>query len=278
MTIKRKNVLVGGGVEAEADTTDSVDTGGYSDSVSTEGGAITAKFSNNSSMKANSGLRLGTTQIKVNSTGGGFVSGSVISPNLLTNPQNLEDVDEDSFTGPDIFNPSGAIILTTVDYGEIQTSQIRIKWLVATNATTTLTVQYSEDNSTWTSAFTSVSTLGNTIIDQTDPTYKTFRYLRVSFTRSTSTSYPFQFYVLGAVGSDGFLITFNIRSSITANAADGTILATTGVPANGETTLDDDVYLVVNGGYLTLELVSFPAELSSATISLSDITSILENS
>lgn len=75
MTIKRQRVNAGAFDKVEADPTDSVDTLGFSDEIQSIG-AKTAKFSGGGIMKANNGLKIGLTQVKINTSG--------IAPPLIT--------------------------------------------------------------------------------------------------------------------------------------------------------------------------------------------------
>lgn len=279
MTISSKLVDINGLEFAVSKDTDTIDVGGFSDVLSVVG-AKTAKFSGGSTMQSNVGLRIGTTQLKINGVPHAFISGTVIdsdplTPSPITNPANVEDADDSTFTGPDDQNLVGDNCIT-IDFGVVQNSKFRIKSRVGTTIDCSYKVQRSTDNIDWDdTGITLVNTIGE-IVDVTSGSVFNFRYLRVVVESvQFASTFGYEFFVLGLIESDTFTANINIRSSTTIDTANGTILKNIPAFIPGITTIfDTDLLLVINGGFLTLEIVSF--SILPFSITLSEITSIKE--
>jgi len=270
MTIKRQRVNAGALVEVEADSTDSVDTNGFSDSISTVGAAETAKFSGGSTMQPNPGLRIGITQVKVNAGAAIVPLGITIPTTNVTNPGNVVDGNPTSSSGPDVL--AAGVTAVTVDVGSLITAHIRIRF----NATTALnalnTIEFSTDNVIWNFAFNR-ATNSTTIQDVTSAGEITFRFMRVRVTSNPS-SIAFQYFLLIPVVGVSTDVNINIRSSASINTADGTILDNVILSESQSITLDTELFLVEPSEFFTVEIVSFGG--LTIPVTLSEITSIKE--
>lgn len=245
MTIKRKRVSSAGLVEVEADSTDTVDTNGTSDTISTIG-SQTAKFSNSNVMQANTGLLLGILQLTVN-------SGSV-----------------EARTGTIIVGAYGSVSTSpvTVDFGDIQTANASATVRHATSGTMTSVFELSTDNIIWTQVDTNVTSNDTTFTYSGNG--ETYRYARVRFTAGNN------FLIVTIIDETALssTATYNIRSSASQNTNDGTILFTDTIIAGSSKTLDIELFLTGVGEFFTLQVVSYTT--GNFDLSLSDITSIRE--
>lgn len=267
LTIKRQNITPSGLLEVEADNTDSVDTNGFSDVLNSVG-VETAKFSGGATMQANSGLRIGMTQVKIVTGAPVIPLGVIIPTTVVTNPNNLVDGNDGTSTGPD--NLVVSAINATVDYGAIITAKIKIRWQFNEVGTKTAIVEFSTDNVIWNTAFTS-SVLGGAPRETISGNEFTYRYLRI---RSGTALVSVQFYTLVPVAGASIDADVNIRSSTTIDTANGTILDSVTVSQSTTTTLDTELLLTGNNQFVTLEIVSFSG--LPFNVNLSEITSIKE--
>ena len=298
MTIKRKNIRPSGLLEVEADNTDTVDTNGFSDAIQAVG-AETAKFSGGATMQANSGLRIGMTQLKIVTIG--------------ATPGFRVEVPADfigwTATGVTVDNNNTTLTNTTligtppeavVDYGSIDTRDIAlVTRLTATrtefgSGTAFLNYEISDDGVVFTVPvttptqfqflnITATGDMGGTIPIDTgivtfnDPNPQTFRFVKIiggSTGSQTQVGFIYQFTEQDPGGNT---VTVRVRSSDTINTADGTVIITDQVMNENETlTFDTDLLLTGNpsGDFVTLEIVSLAGFDIPTT--LSEITSIKE--
>lgn len=272
MTIKRKNIRPSGLLEVEADPTDTVDTGGFSDTISTVS-AKTAKFSGGGTMQSNAGKRIGLTQVKINGGVQVLRSGVVESNSGWNNPNNGVDVNLNTFA-----NTSTLGSTVVYDFASINTINLFTKLGNTSGTTTTvIRVEISQDDVSY--SFVADVTLpgagGGPATITTDHGVQIWRYVRLTYLSQTVATDVRIYEVFEDDNSN--TITARIRSSISIDTVDGTILtADIPITPNSTTTLDDELLLTgtPSGDFITLELVSlgtipFP-------ISLSEITSITE--
>lgn len=299
MTIKRKNIRPGGLFEVEADNTDTVNTNGFSDSIQTVG-AKTAKFSGGATMQANSGLRIGMTQLKIVTIGATPGLRVEVPADFVDFPSTGATVDNSNVTFTSSLD-AGASGEAVVDYGFIDTRDIQLVSRIiytqvefGTLGALTFVYQISDDNITYTDPVTSSSTfqtlatavggdmMGGTIIDTgivtyNDPNSQSFRYVKITVTRTgtADTIRTWSIYQFTEQSIGGGTVTVRVRSSDTIDTADGTVLITDQVMNENETlTFDTDLLLTGNGKFVTLEIVSLTSFDIPTT--LSEITSIKE--
>jgi len=299
MTIKRKNIRPGGLLEVEADPTDTVDTNGFSDPIQVVG-AKTAKFSGGGIMKANVGKRIGLTQLKINSAAGVSVR-TEVAPDFVSFPSTGVTVDNNNTTFT-ISDDIGATGEAVIDYGSIATRNIKLVTRITytqaefgSSGALTFVYQISDDNITYTNPVTSNPTfqtlstvaggdmMGGGVIDTGIITYddanlQSFRYVKITVTRngtsdSARTWFIYQITEDIIVGIDQ--VTVRVRSSVTQDGTDGTIIINNQVMNVNETlTFDTELLLTGNGEYVTVEIVSVLND--PVPVTLSEITSILE--
>ncbi len=298
MVIKRQRVNVGALVEVEADNTDSVDVNGFTDSIQTVG-AKTAKFSNNDVMKANSGLRIGLLQVKINS---GLVINNPrteVAADFVGWVANGTLIDDNETT---FVNTTIGVPVAVIDYGSIATRTARLVGELTGirnefGATSVLTLQYeiSDDNITYTDPVTtnkiwatlSITQTGDMggniaissgIISFNDPNTQSFRYIRIlgiqTIVGGGSLKQGKMFQVTEAPTGVS-TVTVRVRSSVTLDTPDGSVIIPDQIMNQTETlTFDTELLLTGDGEYVTVEIVSF-SNLPISII-LSEITSIQE--
>jgi len=263
MTIKRQRVNAGSLVEVEADNTDTVDTLGISDAISVVG-AKTAKFSDTSVMQANAGLRIGLTQLKINTGVIASRSRITISTTNMSDPANAIDGNLNTFGS---INTAG--IGVTVDFGSIGTTSISCKVRHATSGTMRSSLEISTDNIIWVEV-SNISTSADTTFTHLGGT-QTYRYARLVGITVSATLQIFEVFEGTLTGTT----TVRVRSSATIDSTDGTILISDQVMnVLSQLTFDTELLLTGNAQFVTLEIVSFSGQ--SFDVSLSDITSIRE--
>lgn len=249
MTIKRKNIRPNGLLEVEADNTDTVDTNGFSDALSVVG-AETAKFSGGATMQANPGLRIGMTQLKVNSGTPTARIGVVIAGSFGTKSSNGDSV--------------------TVDFGDIQTANLFATGAHNCNCSQTSTLEFSTDDITYFLA-SSINTGTAQVVNHNGGT-QTYRFARLTAVQVNANTIRLDTITETALVSN---TTYNIRSSATLDTADGDILiGPILLLQNSTDVFDTDLLLTGNGEFVTLEVVSYTE--GDVPITLSEITSIKE--
>lgn len=268
MVIKRKNIRPSGLLEVEADNTDTVDVGGFSDPIQTVG-AKTAKFSGGATMQANSGLRIGMTQLKINTGDVVFIPRTrIVNSGDASNTGNIID-DNPATSGA--FDENEFVV---IDFTTIATAELHVT-LRLQNALDLLSlrVEISDDNI----SYTTIATLVNPSTTTTDINLgiNTWRYVRLTAINGDGLIFVFElFELIDPSTSD---VTVKVRSSVTLDTADGTILITDQVMNENESlTFDTDLLLTENptGDFVTLEIVSQTGNIIPVT--LSEITSIKE--
>lgn len=273
MTISAKLTDVAGLEFAVSDETDTIDIGGFSDALQIVGGE-TAKFSNLTTMQANSGLRIGMNQLKINTEAEIPIQPRDVFIESLSGAWT-------GFVGQEVSSsssnsPGGIIVF---DYESIDTQGLT----TSTNGGfggagngITLFYEYSDDDI----SYTTLGSVNNTDGDApTITNWGTFqwRYIRVTHTATSG--------VAGNTASTNLTenvtqppvnnVTVRVRSSATLDTADGTVLITDQtMTENSSLTFDTDLLLTDNGQYVTLEIVSQTGNIIPVT--LSEITSIKE--
>jgi len=265
MTIKRKNIRPGGLLEAEADPTDIVNTNGFSDIINTIG-AKTAKFSGGGIMQANAGLRIGLTQLKI-SSGPGAVprSRNLESNSVWGNPNNAFDGNpaSDAATGS-IGSP------LIIDFTSIATEILKFAH-GTTSANSLLNIKISDDNVIYTDLGNFNTTFTGSTGQEVDLGIQTWRYVAIERISGTASSRLFE--VFEVLITDSAIV--RVRSSITQDTTDGTVLITDQLINSNETlTFNTDLLLIGDSQFVTLEIVSFSA--INIDVKLLEITSITE--
>lgn len=300
MTIKRKNIRPSGLLEVEADPTDTVDTGGFSDPITT--GAETAKFSGGGTIQAPSGLRVGTTQIKI-------VAGVGFLPQLALGTAGSDWSNGANIVDGDLNTVSGSLGVTglppmevVVDFGSIASRSIEAKFNIAqpSNLATFLftkmvsrifisdTETFGAELSNQTQQVTGTNTgAQNADFFHTVTGPNSFRYVKftieqgANFEFADGSSDPNQragtcsVYSVNEALNASTDAVVNIRSSATIDTANGTIIRGPINVSEGSTVvIDDDLLLVESLQFLTLDYATPGA--NTFNINLSEITSITE--
>jgi len=298
LTITSKLVDIAGLSFAVSQETDPVDAGGFSDPIQVVS-AKSAKFSGGGDMKANSGLRIGMTQLKINtgdSTPGVRIEIGADFVGWVANGT-IVDNSEVTFVSASIGAP-----IAVIDYGSVATRKARLVGRLSAirpefGSPTTLTLQYeiSDDNITYTDPVTtnkiwaSLSYVAggdmmggipadSGIVSFVDPNTQSFRFIKILGIQTVAgggtskTGHMYQVTEdLGGVST----VTVRIRSSIGLDTADGSVIISDQVMNPNEIlTFTTDLLLTGEGEFVTLQIVS----LSNLDIpvTLSDITSIQE--
>jgi len=269
MVIKRQRVNAGALVEVEADSTDIVDTNGFSDPISTVG-AKTAKFSGGGIMQANSGLRIGITQLKINTGTADFIprSKSIESESGVSNSASMID---NNVNTRGFINDIGQFVI--VDFTSIATATLRVI-MELNNALEPQTVRVAVSNDNI--SFSDIATI-SLVTTKTDYNLgvQTWRYVRILSISGGNQAEIFRIYETLDVSSAN--VTVKVRSSVSLDTADGTILITDQIMNENETlTFDTNLLLTSNpnGTFVTVEIVSqIGGEIS---VTLDEITSIQE--
>ena len=269
MTIKRKNIRPGGFLEVEADTTDTIDINGFSDPIQTIG-AKTAKFSGGATMQANPGLRIGMTQLKINTGTAIFIprSKSIEEELNAVNPLNMIDNNDLTFGELDSIDD-----FVTVDFGSVTTATLQLILKKSDANSMTLRTDISDDNINFTTADTRVAPLSKTSINLG---VRTWRYVKIIVINQDASTLEI-FRIFETVDSASVGATVKVHSSITVDTADGTILIPDQVMNENESlTFDTDLLLTGNptGDFVTVEIVSLLS--TDVPVTLSEITSIKE--
>jgi len=274
MTIKRKNIRPSGLLEIEADNTDTVDTNGFSDSIQTVG-AKTAKFSGGATMQSNPGLRIGMTQLKIN-------TGSKI-PIIMVRPKNVESNTtwNTNPVGQPFISATGTVVgsIVVVDFESIDTQELTTTTSASFGGegnSVSILYEYSSDNISYTILGTEIADAFNTPLITNWGTF-TWRYIRITHTTTTGAG--------GNTASTSMVeiipqppvndVTIRVHSSITLDTADGTeLIPSQLMTENSQLVFDTDLLLTGNAQFVTVEIVSQTGNIIPVT--LSEITSIKE--
>jgi len=280
MVIKRKRVDGSSAlVEVEADPTDTVDTNGFSDIISTVS-AITAKFSDTSTMTPNSGLRVGTLKTVIR-TGEQVPRTPVIDSAAVTNPGNFIDGSNLTVTG-EIFGIDGTNVdILTVDMGVIATADFQIEWVgrntVGSDRNAGVIILGGNTAGTTTTIVGSQGVVLNTTNPQNfsfNALTTPFRFYRFTTTTGTGTQVAISLRLLTESNITSGNVSINLRASDTIDTANGTILTSPVVNTQTVFTFDTDLLLVESGQFYTLQIVSFSE--GPFDVNLEGITSIKE--
>jgi len=295
MTIHRQRVNAGAFDKVEGDITDSVDTNGFSDAIQTVG-AKTAKFSGGATMKANGGLIIGLTQVKINSGGAtpGVRTEEVADFSGWTADGSTVDDSNVTFTSTSLI--TAPLDEAVVDYGSIATRTISlVTRLTGTRTefgtgTAFLNYEISNDNITFTVPVTTPTQfqfidlpatggaaipVDTGIVTFDDPNTQSFRYVKIiggATGNNLQVGFIYQF-TEEDIGANQ--VTVRLRSSATQDAADGTILITDQVMNPFETLAFITPLLLTGiGQFVTVEIVSLTS--FDIPVTLSEITSVQE--
>jgi len=277
-----------GFVEVETEDADTIDTNGFSDTINTVS-SKTAKFSGGGTMQANGGKKISLLQLSIDTGVETIRTRSVIANenppglSIIGNSANAIDGDLNTKTDNVDYNNPVPPVATgsdqpwiTIDFGVSATSDITAKIFssIFLGSTVTHTLQISSDNVSWTTVDTLFLSAGSPNDQFLSSTNETYRYARmvinVSNVGNGAFVGAFEIFELGA-GT----VTTNIRSSITQDANDGTIiLANQILSPSSSIVFDSDVLLIGSSQFVTLEIVSFSD--AAIPVSLSSITSVKE--
>ena len=293
MTISAKLSDVGGLEFIVSDPTDTDDVGGFSDPIST--GAKSAKFSGGADMQANSGLRIGTSQIKV-------VAGGAFNPAISLGTAGSDWSDGAKIVDGLFSTSSGSLgsILPTVmevvvDFGTIASRPIGAKFSItqpgnlATNLFTRMTSRiFVSDTETFGAELgNQVNTVGGTNTGPQTGTFThdesavSFRFAKFTMEQE-ATNVPTgqrpgtcNVFSVNLPLDASSPATVNIRSSATKDTADGTIIKSGIVILADQTiTLTTELLLVASSQFLTLDYITQAVNMFN--INFSDITSVKE--
>jgi len=275
MTIVSKLSDVGGLEFVVSDATDSDDVGGFSDAIQVVS-AKTAKFSGGATMQANSGLKIGLSQVKINTAAEIPIQPrDVFIESLSGNWTGFvgQETAGSSSTSP---GPTNSVVF---DFESIDTQTLQSttngQFGGAGNGITLL-YEISDDDISYTS-LGSVTNQDGDFPTVTNYGTRTWRYVRVTHTST--------FGVGGNTASTGLLeivtqppvnnVTVKVRSSVTLDTADGTVLISDQL-MNELSTLTFDTQLLLTGSsqFVTVEIVSQTG--NEIPVTLSDITSVKE--
>lgn len=273
MTISAKLVDINGLEFAVSAETDTIDVGGFSDSIQIVG-AETAQFSDLSTMQANSDLRIGMIQLKINTAAEIPLQPRDVFIESLSG--NWTGFVGQETSGSSSNSPGGVIVF---DFESIDTQTLQS----TTNGSfggagngITLLYEISDDDI----SYVSLGSVTNTDGDAPTVTNygaQTWRYVRVTHTATSG--------VPGNTASTGLLeivtqppvnnVTVKVRSSVTLDTADGSVLITDQLMTESSSlTFDTDLLLTGNNEFVTLEIVSQTG--NAIPVTLSEITSIKE--
>lgn len=275
MTISAKLVDINGLEFAVSAETDTIDVGGFSDAIQIVG-AETAQFSDLSTMQANSGLRIGMIQLKINTAAEIPIQPrDVFIESLSGNWTGSigQETASSSSTSP---GPSNSVVF---DFESIDTQTLQS----TTNGTfggagngITLLYEISDDDI----SYTSLGSVTNTDGDAPTVTNygsRTWRYVRVTHTATsgvpgnTATTSLLEIVTQPPVNN----VTVKVRSSVTLDTADGSVIIDDQLMTeNSSLTFDTDLLLTGESEFVTLEIVSQTG--NDIPVTLSEITSIKE--
>jgi len=288
LTITSKLVDIAGLAFAVSEETDTIDVNGFSDPIQTVG-AKSAKFSGGGNMQANSGLRIGMTQLKIITIGA--TPGVRVEDTFSSYPKTGATVDNSNGTSSATTNSAGSAV---VDYGSINTRSLQLVTMMnATGAEfgsgdMTMFYEISDDNITFSAPtqflFLNIPAGGDMMGGIPHSTGQvtfnagalSFRYVRITQTSSGSGSGKtwtiFQFTVQQVITPT---VTVRLRSSNTIDTADGDIIISDQLMNENETLIfTTDLLLTGEAQFVTLEIVSLAGFDIPTT--LSEITSIKE--
>lgn len=296
MTISAKLSDVVGLEFVVSDPTDIDDVGGFSDAIQTVG-AETAKFSGGADMQANSGLVIGVSQLKINTSDAVPGVRTEVGGDFITFPANGNTVDNNETTFSSSGSAGGEAV---IDYGSVATRDIKLVTRMqyiqpefGSSGAMTFVYQISDDNISYSNPVTSSptfqslavtpggdmmggGTINSGIVTYNDANSQSFRYIKLTLTLSGTASAPTWFIYQATEQDIGVnQVTVRIRSSATLDTADGTILINDQVMGENEVlTFDTSLLLTGPSEFITLEIVSLTS--FDLPVTLSEITSIQE--
>lgn len=266
MTISAKLSDIGGLEFVVSDPTDTDDVGGFSDAISS--GAKTAKFSDTSIMQANTGLKIGMSQLKINSGDPNPVRTRTVNDgSSWTNPNN--SIDGNFSSSSNIASPGFPLI---IDFTSVDTQTLKIQMGSGSGGSQQCSVEISVESTPINFTFVSnISTAsGSTLFDLGTQTWRFVRVIRLTAGGNPTT---IMFEIFEELGPD--TVTVRVRSSATQDTADGTVLITDQVLNPNQTlTFNTSLLLTGVGQFVTLEYVGFTG--FAIAVNLSEITSVKE--
>jgi len=295
MTISAKLSDVLGLEFVVSDPPDTDDVGGFSDPIQTVG-AKTAKFSGGSTMKANTGLIIGLSQVKINTTGAIPGIRTEVPADFIGWVADGSTVDNNETTFTSTTNSAAEAV---VDYGSVATRDIKLVTRLTANrvefgsGNLSLDFEISDDGIVFTIPVTTptqfqflnvpaTGDMGGTIPVDTgivtfnDPNSQTFRFVKIKAAVAVGGSaknwFIYQF-TEQDIGPNQ--VTVRLRSSATQDVADGTVLISDQVMnESSQLTFSTQLLLTGIGQFVTVEIVSLTS--FDIPVTLSDITSVKE--
>ena len=272
MTISAKLSDVGGLEFVVSDPTDTDDVNGFTDIQNSVGGE-SAKFSGGSAMKANSGLKIGVSQVKFETSLTDLSARSILSSSGVTNPGNV--IDDDDSTGTNFSDTNDEII---VDFVSSITAVLKSVGNRGVAGGHNIEISTSTDDITY-NVLTSVnySESKQTVNHGTD----TFRYVKFRSTGTTSNANVFSIYAEDTGGDD---VTVQLLSTSSLDATSGTtLIGSTVIAATSRdtgssasvTTFNSVLYLTDAAHYVTLRVVSYGGQFT-VPVKLKEITTVKE--
>jgi len=273
MTISAKLSDVGGVEFVVSEENDIDDVGGFSDPIQAVG-AKTAKFSGGDTMQANSGKRIGLRQVKIN-TGAEILVG--VRPQNVESNSGFNVTVGQPFTGGTSTSPGSVMV---IDFESIDTQELTSETIAGFGGggnSVTIKYERSDDNVSYTLLGEHTDdAFGTTIIDYG---IQTWRYIRITHTVTTgaggnpATALLTETVLQPPVNN----VTVKVRSSLSIDTADGTILITDQVMTENSQLTFVNPYLLTGeptGDFVTVEIVSQNG--NNIPVTLSEITSIKE--
>jgi len=296
MTISSKLSDIGGLEFVVSDSTDTDDVNGFSDAIQAVG-AETAKFSGGATMQANSGLIIGLSQLKINTSDALPGVRTEVGADFVTFPANGNTVDNNETTFSSSGSSGGEAV---IDYGSVATRDIKLVTRMqyiqpefGSSGAMTFVYQISDDNISYSNPVTSSptfqslavtpggdmmggGTINSGIVTYNDANSQSFRYIKLTLTLSGTASAPTWFIYQATEQDIGVnQVTVRIRSSATLDTADGSVLINNQVMDENETlTFNTQLLLTGPSEFVTLEIVSLTSFNIPTT--LSEITSVKE--
>jgi len=272
MTISAKLSDLGGLEFVVSDPADTDDINGFSDTQSSVGGE-SAKFSGGSAMQANSGKKIGISQVKFEALITDLSARSILSSSGLTNPGNVIDDDDDTNT---TFSDTNDELI--VDFGSSITAVLKSVGNRSVSGSHNIEISLSTDDIT----YNFLVNLNYSEAKQTrDHGTETFRYVKFRSVGSTSSANVYSIFAEDTGGDD---VTVQLLSTSSIDSTSGTtLIGSTVLTATSRdtgsiasvTTFNTTLYLTDAGDFVTLRVVSYAGQFT-VPVKLKEITTVKE--
>lgn len=272
MTISAKLSDIAGLEFIVSDPTDTDDLNGFSDEQTTVGGE-SAKFSGGATMQANSGKKIGISQVKFETSITDLSARTIQSSSGVTNP--TQAIDDNDTTAAFFTNINDELI---VDFGSSITAVLKSTGSRTVGGNHSITITRSTDNIT----YFAFATVNYTEAKQTvTHGNATFRFIKFVSSTSTSAASVFSIFVEDTSGDK---VTVQLLSTSALDGTSGTtMIGSTVLTATSRdlgsstniTTFNSTLLLTDATHFVTLRIVSFDG-IFDVPVTLSSITSVKE--